>query len=91
MLSPFLYSLFIHDCMAKHDANTFIKFADNTIVVGLLTENDETSYTEEVRDLAVWCQDNILSHNLMQDKGDDCELQEKRTKHSPILIDGAVV
>ena len=30
VLSTLLYSLFCHDCMAKHDSNTFIKFADDT-------------------------------------------------------------
>ena len=30
VLSPLLYSLFTHDCVAKHDSNTIIKFADNT-------------------------------------------------------------
>ena len=49
MLSPLLCSLFIHDCMARNDSNTMIKFAT---VVGLITDNDETAYREEVRDLA---------------------------------------
>jgi hypothetical protein len=42
VLSPLLYSLFTHDCVAKHDSNTIIKFADNTTVLGLITDNDET-------------------------------------------------
>ena len=53
VLSPLLYSLFTHDCMARHDSNTIIKFADDTTVVGLITDNNETAYREEVRDLAV--------------------------------------
>ena len=44
--------------------NTIIKFADVTTVVGLITDNEETAYREEVRDLAVWCQDNNLSLNV---------------------------
>ena len=52
MLSPLLYSLFTHDCMARHGSNT-IKFADDTTVVGLITDNDKTAYREEVRDLTV--------------------------------------
>jgi hypothetical protein len=35
--------------MARHDSNTIIKFADDTTVVGLITDNDETAYREEVR------------------------------------------
>jgi hypothetical protein len=37
--------------MARHDSNTIIKLADDTTVVGLITDNDETAYREEVRDL----------------------------------------
>jgi hypothetical protein len=44
--------------MAKHDSNTIIKFADNTTVVGLMTRNDETAFREEIRELAVWWQNN---------------------------------
>ena len=61
VLSPLLYFLFTHDCVTLHDSNTTIKFADDTIVLGLITDNDETAYREEIRDLAVWCQDNNLS------------------------------
>jgi hypothetical protein len=39
--------------VAKHNSNTIIKFADDTIVVGLVTDNDETAYREEVKDLSV--------------------------------------
>jgi hypothetical protein len=54
VLSPLLYSLFTHDCMVKCDSNTIIKFSDDTTIVGLITDNDETAYREEVRDLAVF-------------------------------------
>ena len=67
MLSPLLYSRFTHDCTARHNSNTIIKFADNTTVVSLITDNDETAY-RDVRDLAMWCKDNNLSLNLVMTK-----------------------
>jgi hypothetical protein len=33
-------------------------------LVGLITNNNETAYREEVRALRVWCQDNNLSLNV---------------------------
>jgi hypothetical protein len=66
--SPLLYSLFTHDSVAKHDSITIIKFADDTPVVGLITDNDEAAYREEVRDLAVCCQDNNRSLNVSKTK-----------------------
>ncbi|XP_064856318.1 uncharacterized protein LOC135559668 [Oncorhynchus nerka] len=74
--------------MARHDSNTIIKVADDTTVVGLITDNDETAYREEVRDLAVWCQDNSLFLNVIKTIVD---YRKRRTEHAPILIEGAVV
>ena len=48
--------------------NTKITFADDTTVVGLITNNDETAYREEVRDLAMWWQDNNISLNVIKTK-----------------------
>ena len=90
MLSPLLYSLLTHDCMARHDSNTIIKFADDTTVVGLITDNDETAY-REVRDLTVWCKDNNLSLNVIKTKEMIVDYRKRRTEHAAILIDGAVV
>ena len=58
-----------------------------TTVVELITNNDETAYREEVRDLAVWCQDNNLSRNVIKTKEMIVEYRKRRTKHAPILID----
>jgi hypothetical protein len=74
--------------MARHDSNTIIKFADDTAVVGLI--NDKTAYREEVRGLAVWCQNNNLYLNIIKTKEMIVDYRKRRTEHSPILIDGAV-
>jgi hypothetical protein len=68
VLSPHLYSLFTHDYVVKHDSNTIIKLADDTTVVGLITDNDEAAYRVEVRELAVWCQEHNLSLNVSKTK-----------------------
>ena len=90
VLSPLLYSLFTHDCMARYDSNTIIKFADDTTAVGLITDNDETTYREEVRDMVVWCQDNNLSLNVIKTKGKIVDYRKRKTKHAPILVDEAI-
>ena len=41
-----------HTALAAHDYNTIFKFADDTTVVGLITD-------EAVSDLAVWCNVNF--------------------------------
>ncbi len=61
VLSPLLFTLLTHDCTAKFSSNHIIKFADDTTVVGLISNNDETHYREEVAQLAEWCGANNLS------------------------------
>ena len=87
MLSPLLYSLFTHNCVAKHDSNTIIKFAEDTTVVGLITDNDETAYREEVRDLAVWCQNNNLSLNVSKTNELNVDYRNRRAELAPDNID----
>ncbi len=43
VLSPLLYSIYTHDCTATHSSNVIVKFADDTTVIGLITDNDETA------------------------------------------------
>ncbi|KAI2650776.1 hypothetical protein H4Q32_000841 [Labeo rohita] len=64
VLSPLLFTLLTHDCTAKFSSNHIIKFADDTTVVGLISNNDETHYREEVAPLVEWCGANNLSLNV---------------------------
>jgi hypothetical protein len=48
--------------------NSIIKFADDTTVVGLITNNDKTAYREVVRALGVWCQE-LTSSAATSDPG----------------------
>uniref|UniRef100_A0A8K9USR6 Reverse transcriptase domain-containing protein n=1 Tax=Oncorhynchus mykiss TaxID=8022 RepID=A0A8K9USR6_ONCMY len=91
VLSPLLYSLFTHDCVATHASNSIIKFADDTTVVGLITNNDETAYREEVRALGVWCQKNNLTLNVNKTKEMIVDFRKQQREHPPIHIDGTVV
>ena len=68
VLSPLLYSLFTHDCVAMHASNSIIKFADDTTVVSLIPNNDEMDYREEVRTIGVWCQETNLTLNVNKTK-----------------------
>jgi hypothetical protein len=73
-----------------HASNSIIKFANDTTVIDLITNNGETAYREEARALGVWCQENNLTQR-QQNKGDDCGLQETAEGAPPIHINGTVV
>jgi len=42
VLSPLLYALYTHDYVATHSSTTILKFADDTTILDLITNNDET-------------------------------------------------
>ncbi len=76
VLSPLLYSLYTHDCTATHSCNVIVKFTDDTTVIGLITDNDETAYRAEVNTLTKWCQENHLSLNIDKTKELVVDFQE---------------
>ncbi len=87
VLSPLLYSLYTHDCTATHSSNVIVKFADDTTVIGLITDNDETAYREEVSTLNKWCQENHLSLNIDKTKELLVDFRRQSREHTPITID----
>ena len=92
MLSPLLYSLYTHDCVAGHSANSIIKFADDTTVVGRITDGDESEYRREIDQLSKWCQHNNLALNTSKTKELIVDFGRGRMgTHSPVYINGSMV
>ncbi len=91
VLSPLLFTLLTHDCTPSHNSNLFIKFADDTTVVGLISNRDETNYRSEVSRLAGWCRDNNLSLNVEKTKEIVVDFRRVHTQHAPLTINGATV
>ncbi|KAK2177965.1 hypothetical protein NP493_570g04007 [Ridgeia piscesae] len=60
VLSPMLYSLFIYDRASCHESIQILKFADDTTVLGLITNSDESEYRDQVNKLISWCSKNYI-------------------------------
>ena len=65
VLSPLLFT---HDCSPIHPTNTNVKFADDTIIIGLITNSNKSAYREEIQHLTEWCSDNNLDLNTLKTK-----------------------
>ena len=48
VLSPLLFSLYTNDCTSKDPSVKLLKFADDTTVIGLIQDGDESAYRLEV-------------------------------------------
>ncbi len=66
VLSPLLFSLYTNDCTSKDPSVKLLKFADDTTVISLIKDGDESAYRQEVEQLAVWCNLNNLELNTLK-------------------------
>ncbi len=91
VLSPLLYSLYTHDCVSSHSSTSIIKFADDTVVLGLINNDDEAAYLEVER-LTSWCQDNCLSLNVSKTKELIVDFRKRQQRpYTPLMISGTPV
>ncbi len=92
VLSPLLYSLYTHDCVSSHSSTSIVKFADDTVVLGLVSNNDEAAYLHEVERLTSWCQDNCLSLNMSKTKELIVDFRKRQQRpYTPLMISGTPV
>ncbi len=66
VLSPLLFSLYTNDCTSKDPSVKLLKFADDTTLIGLIQDGDDSAYRQEVKELAVWCSINNLELNTLK-------------------------
>ena len=87
-----LYSLFTYDCLSCHVRTKILKFADDTTVIGLITNSDESKYRDQVNKLTSWCNDNNLELNVNETKEMIVDFKRKKSSPpSPLVIDGRTV
>ncbi len=92
VLSPLLYSLYTHDCVSSHSSTSIVKFADDTVVLGLISNNDETACLDEVERFTSWCQDNCLSLNVSKTKELIVDFRKRQQRlYTPLMIRGTPV
>ncbi|KAK1789992.1 hypothetical protein P4O66_002307 [Electrophorus voltai] len=90
-LCRWLYSGVTSSAMS-HCSNLIVKFADDTVVVGLISDNDERAYLEEIKHLENWCQENNLLLNVSKTKELIVDCSKKQERHyQPVRISGTMV
>ncbi|KAI4882104.1 hypothetical protein NFI96_000101 [Prochilodus magdalenae] len=104
-ISTALHTALTHlDCQNSYVRMLFIDFsaAFNTVIpsklisklnhLGLIRDNDETAYRDEVQHLSTWCHDNNLTLNTQKTKEIIMDLRRSRSQaHPPFYISGAAV
>lgn len=91
MLSPLLYTLYTYDCVSSPSDNITIKFADDTTLIGLISDSNETAYREEVQRLVEWCSKKNLVIDTSKTKELIVDFRRRTSNLQSICIDGQCV
>jgi hypothetical protein len=64
VLSPLLFTLYTSDCYNKFENCTIMKYADDTVIIDNIINNDESKYKLQVEEFVKWCDMNYLNLNV---------------------------
>eukprot|EP00061_Rhincodon_typus_P001793 g15797.t1 len=66
--------------------NAIYKFADNTTVLGWISNNDKSKCRRKREGLVTWCNENNLSLNVSKTKELIADFRKKEGEYAPIYI-----
>ncbi len=64
VLSPLLFSIYTNNCTSSDSTVKLLKFADDTTIIGLIHDGDESAYRQQVDQIVSWCSRNNLHLNF---------------------------
>jgi hypothetical protein len=70
VLSPVLFVLYTNDMRAHSPtgSTTVMKYADDTVIIGLVKDDDESEYRNNIKSVSDWCTANHLDLNVSKTK-----------------------
>ena len=86
VISPILFILYTNDCVCYQNDCLMLKFADDTILAGLIS-NSETNYRNAIVHLAEWCSKNFLHLNATKTKEIVIDYRTKANTIHPVHVD----
>ena len=66
-------------------------YADDTVVIGLIENNDESDYRKAIEFVSGWCSRNFLNLNVTKTKEVVTDFRRNKNMKDPITIDGSSV
>ena len=92
VLSPVLFSVYTNNCTSTSTDCHIIKYADDTVILGLISEGDETEYRKEISQMITWCN----QHNLLlnAEKTNEMVFDFRKSNYDvfrPVFINGSII
>ena len=90
VLSPLLFVLYTNECRSHHQGRHIIKFADDSVIVSLLS-NTDPDLGPIVSEFADWCKSSFLEINVSKTKEMTIDFRSLPSAISHVSIDNQVV
>ena len=91
VLAPFLFTLYTSDCRFKEPSCPLIKFADDTAMIGLIKDDDDTIYQQQLAMFVNHCDANFLELNVSKTKETIVDFRISCLPPSSIVLKGSKV
>ena len=85
-----MFILYTKDCVSTFDSVRLLKYADDTVILGLIHESEE-EYRSAVKSFSYWCKDNFLELNPNKTKEIVFDFRVKKETNPgdhPICVNG---
>ena len=86
-ISPVLFTLYTNECRSNTQEHVTIKFADDTAIIGLIRDNDETNYRAWVDQFIEWCRSSCLLLNTNKTKEMIFDFRSGGSTHQQMTIE----
>ena len=84
--SPFLFIIYTNDFCASQAGCLILKYADDTVVLGLIDKGDKTNYRIEIEYVIDWCNTYSLLLNASKTKELVFDFRQRPTCQLPVFI-----
>ena len=91
VLSAFLFIIYTNNLSLCTSQCKIIKYADDTIVIGLIKKENEDEYRNTISYVSEWCSENYLDLNVGKTKELVFDNRQKQNIKEPVNINNSVV
>ena len=91
MLSAFLFIVYTNDMRSPNQNSHIIKYADDTVILGLIDNDNETPYFDTINYALQWCKANHLDLNVTKTKEIIHDFRHTPPSKQPVTIDDKAV
>ena len=88
VISPVLFTIYTNDCQINNIGVKLIKFADDSLLLGLISDNEEEYYKDAINGFVKWCEEHHLDLNVLKTKELIIDFRQKKEPLNPIFING---